>query len=194
MTKKGLSEIVLVVDKSSSMSHLTQETIRNIANFIQEQKDVKGEAKFTLLYFDDEYDLRIFRQDLKDVSTKQDYRTRGSTALRDALGTIIDRIGGELRRIPENDRPDHVIVCTITDGLENASQKYSNTQLKSMIDVQRNVFNWTFIFMGAEEASLVQAQSWGIPQDLTLNYVADSRGLESSYGILSTTTKSLRSS
>lgn len=192
MTNSNLSEVVLIVDMSSSMSHLTRETIANIANFIREQQAVPGNANFTLVYFDNHYYDKLYRVPLKDVNPKQEYTTYGSTALRDALGKTIARLGDSLRNSKEEDRPGHVIICTITDGLENASQEYSNAQIKSMIDVQRNVFNWKFIFMGAEERSLLDAQGWGIPQNLTLNYVADSKGLKSSYSVMSSVTRSFR--
>jgi len=192
MTNPNLSEVVLIVDMSSSMSHLIRETIANISKFIKEQQEVPGEANFTLVYFDNNYYDKIYRQDIKKVNPKQEYSTYGSTALRDALGKTISRLGNDLRNTDEDKRPGHVIICTITDGLENASQEYSNTQIKSMIDVQRNVFSWQFIFMGAEKRSLLDAQSWGIPDNLTVNYVADAKGLEASYGALSSITRDFR--
>lgn len=192
MTNPNLSEVVLIVDMSSSMEPLTKETIANISKFIQEQKEVKGEANFSLIYFDNDYYVKEWRKNLRQVPNSYEYHVYGSTALRDALGKTIARMGQELRDMPEEQRPGHVIFCTITDGEENSSQEFSNTQIKSMIDVQRNVFNWTFIFMGSTRRSLVDAQSWGIPENLTLNYVPDSRGIEVAYASFSATTRGLR--
>src|SRR5258706_9211942 len=155
MTNSNFSSVVLIVDMSSSMEHLKRETIANISKFIREQQEVPGEADFTLIYFDNNYYEKIYRQNLKIVNPVQDYHTYGSTALRDALGRTISKLGNDFRNTPEENRPGHVIICTITDGLENSSQEFSNAQIKNMIDVQRNVFDWNFIFMGAEKRSLL---------------------------------------
>ena len=53
----------------------------------------------------------------------------------------------------------------MTDGAENASKHYSNDKLAKMIEHQRTVYNWEFIFLGATLQSRTMAKSWSVPDE-----------------------------
>jgi hypothetical protein len=178
---KNLTEIVAILDRSGSMESLTGDTIGGYNSFVEGQKNVPGEAILTTVLFDDHYDLLHDRINIKGVRpiTDKEYFARGMTALLDAIGRTIDGIGLKLHNIPEAERPGKVIFFIITDGYENASKKYSHRQIKDKIELQKNVYNWEFIFLGANIDSEDVAESIGISSNMAFDFDADSAGMRS---------------
>lgn len=193
MTKQNHAWINLIVDRSGSMAHLSESTIQGINNFISEQKAVPGTANATLTLFDHEVEIPLNNVSLTDfpVVNNKIYKTRGTTALLDALGTAIDSFGLQLSSLDENKRPSTVIFLVITDGLENASCKYSRSAVAEKIKHQQDVYGWKFVFMGASLDSVKEAQSLGVSScDM---YTASASGTLNSYSRMSSVTKSARS-
>jgi uncharacterized protein YegL len=170
--KQNLTEIVAILDRSGSMESLTNDTIGGYNNFIKEQKAVPGEAILTTVLFDDQYELLHDRIDIKKVKkiTDKEYSARGSTALLDAMGKTINAIGLKIHNTPEENRPSKVIVFIITDGEENASVEFTNDKIKEMVELQKNTYNWEFLFMGANIDSFSVAETMGINHDRAFNY------------------------
>ncbi len=156
--KKGLTEIVCILDRSGSMGTLVDEVIGGFNAFIEDQKKLPGEAKVTLAIFDDHYDLvhnGVPLQDMPEL-TKDVYHARGMTALRDAVGKTIDDVGKRLNTTPEDDRPERVLVVITTDGYENASRSYSQEKIQAMIKHQKDKYKWEFLFMAAGEDDVLK--------------------------------------
>ena len=63
-----------------------------------------------------------------------------------------------------------------TDGMENASQRYTSDQVKRMIERQKEKFGWEFLFIGANIDAVEAAQRYGISSDRAVNYNADAEG------------------
>lgn len=145
---KLLSEIVLVVDRSGSMGSCREEAQNGINHFIEEQKKQDGDANFTLVQFDNEYE---FVHECVDIQTVGPFKLvpRGMTALLDAVGRTITATGERLAGMDEADRPGLVIFAVITDGIENASQEFTLKQVQAMIKEQTDVYNWQFSFLAA---------------------------------------------
>ena len=55
--KKDLTEIIFILDRSGSMSSLTEDTIGGYNSYIESQKKEKGEALVTTVLFDHEYEI-----------------------------------------------------------------------------------------------------------------------------------------
>jgi uncharacterized protein YegL len=184
--KDNLTEIVAILDRSGSMSSLVKDTIGGYNNFIAEQKNLPGEANITTVLFDDDYTLLHDRVDLKSVKpiTDKEYFARGMTALLDAIGKTITDIGNKLNNIDEKDRPSKVIVLIITDGEENSSKEYSNEKIKEMIERQRKVYNWQFLFFGANIDSFSVAGSIGINLNHAVDFSATKKGVVSVYAAM----------
>ena len=75
------------------------------------------------------------RIDIKAVSaiTEKEYFLRGSTALLDAIGKTINKIGGVQKNTAEEYRAGKVMFVITTDGLENASREFSYDVIKALI-------------------------------------------------------------
>jgi uncharacterized protein YegL len=179
--KDNLTEIIAVIDKSGSMQELTSDTIGGFNSFIEEQKKLPGEAIITTVLFDHNYRVLHDRKNLKDIKpiTNCDYRAEGNTALLDALGKAMNSVGVKLDKTPEEERPSKVIVVIITDGEENSSKEFTNEKIKEMIDLQKSVYSWEFLFLGANIDSFAVAGNIGINN--AVNYSASNIGVQSVY-------------
>lgn len=88
--KKGLTELVFILDKSGSMGGLEKDTIGGYNAMLQKQKDVEGECRITTVLFNDKYELLHDRLNLAAVNpiSEKEYNVGGMTALVDAIGKI----------------------------------------------------------------------------------------------------------
>ncbi len=196
MTKENFTSINVIIDASGSMSGLTHDTISSFNTFLKEQKAFPGEAVFTLCTFNTDYRLvHDFVKiagvpDLDNVT----YRPNGGTALLDAMGTTIDSVGKKLAAMPEEERPSKVIFLIITDGHENSSRNYEAAQIKSMVEHQKDVYSWEFVFMGANIDAIAAGTNLGISMQNTLNYVPSAAGTHDLYKSISSNMNTYRAS
>ena len=193
--KKGLTELVFILDRSGSMSGLESDTIGGFNSVLTKQKGEVGDANITTVLFDDKYELLHDRYNLVKVPviTDKEYFVRGSTALLDAIGITIHKMGNVQKYAAEDDRAEKVMVVIITDGMENASVKYSYDHIKNMIDRQKNKYGWEFIFLGANIDAIETAGRFSIDEDRVANYHADRKGTILNYQIISEIVSMVRS-
>ena len=192
--KKGLTELVFILDKSGSMGGLEKDTIGGYNTMLEKQKTVEGECCITTALFDHEYTLLFDRIDIKAVSplTEKEYAVGGSTALLDAIGLTIHKIGNAQAHTAENYRAEKVLFVIITDGEENASREYSAGQVKQMIEQQKAKYGWEFVFLGANIDAVETAGRFGITPDRAQNFHADSEGVELNFLAMSEAVASYR--
>ncbi len=146
---QNFTEIVFILDRSGSMGGLENDTIGGFNGFVKKQAET-GQTSLTTVLFDDKYEILHNGVDAgKAVLTSDEYFTRGSTALLDAVGKTINDVGKRLGETPEALRPGKVIFVITTDGLENASREFTYDEVQKMITHQSEKYNWEFVFMGA---------------------------------------------
>ena len=194
--KKNLTEIVFILDRSGSMAGLEDDTIGGFNAMIQKQKAEDGEAYVSTILFDNHTDVIHDRVDIQKVQpmTRKEYYVRGCTALLDAVGGAIHHIGNVHKYAREEDRPEKTLFVITTDGMENASRKYSYDRLKAMIERQKEKYGWEFIFLGANIDAAKEAARFGIHADRAANYNADSVGTAVIYEAVSEAVCSVRAS
>jgi len=181
--KTKLTELVFILDRSGSMSGLESDTIGGFNAMLKKQKEEPGDALVTTVLFDDVMELLHDRYDIKKVNpvTEKEYFVRGSTALLDAIGKTIHRLGNVQKYAAENLKADKVIVVITTDGMENASNEYSYKRVQEMITRQKEKYGWEFIFLGANIDAIATAARFGIDADHTSNYHADKVGMANTF-------------
>ena len=188
------TEIAFVLDRSGSMESCKEAAIEGFNRFLLEQQKVEGLAKLTLVLFDDEY-LVSFRslpvQEIVPLNSGT-FVPRNTTALLDAIGTTIDELGQSLSQLPEKDRPAQVIVAILTDGLENASRRYSWNNIGERIKLQSETYKWTFLFLGANQDAIATAAQLSISAANAASYVADAAGSRASHVAFSRKASALR--
>lgn len=192
--KKGLTELVFILDRSGSMSGLESDTIGGYNSLLEKQKKESGEAIITTVLFDDQYELIHDRTNLKGIKsiTEKEYYVRGTTALLDAIGKTINKIKNAQENIIEEERVENVMIVIITDGLENASCEYNYQKIRQMIELQKTKYSWEFIFLGSNIDAIATAESFGINEDRAVNYKADNKGTILNYKVISDTVSNLR--
>ena len=181
--KKNLTELVFILDRSGSMAGLEADTIGGFNAMIEKQRGEPGEAVISTVLFDNETEVIHDRVSLDRVPalTEKEYYVRGCTALLDAVGGAIHHIGNVHKYAREEDRPEKTLFVITTDGLENASRRYTYDKVKSMIERQREKYGWEFLFLGANIDAAREAARFGIRADCAADYHADSIGTEAVY-------------
>lgn len=149
--KKGLTEIVFILDRSGSMSGLEADTIGGFNSMIVRQKKEEGEVIISTVLFDDQSEVLHDRINLKRVEPINDkqYYVRGCTALLDAIGRAIHHIENVQKYAREEDKPEKTLFIITTDGMENASHQYTYKRVKEMVERQKEKYSWEFLFLGA---------------------------------------------
>lgn len=194
--KKGLTELVFILDKSGSMSGLETDTIGGYNSMLQKQKAIEGECYITTVLFDNNYELLHDRIDIRAVSpiTEKGYQVGGTTALLDAIGRTISKIANAQKHTANDYRAEKVLFVIITDGEENSSREYSAEEIKAQIEQQKTKYGWEFIFLGANIDAVETAGRFGISADRAQNYHADSEGVELNFRVMSEAVKTFRES
>ncbi|SEA77880.1 hypothetical protein SAMN05216349_12826 [Oribacterium sp. KHPX15] len=175
---KGYTEIVYILDRSGSMGGLEADTIGGFNAMMEKQKKTGEKALVSTVLFDDLSEVihdRVPIEKIEKMTDKQ-YYVRGCTALLDAVGGAIHHIGNVHKYIRPEDRPDNTIVVITTDGMENASSRYSREEVEKMVKHQQEKYGWEFIFIGANIDAYAEAQKFGIRKERAVNYVCDELG------------------
>jgi uncharacterized protein YegL len=193
MTRQNFTSINVLLDKSGSMLPLSNETIHGFNSFLQQQKNIAGDAIFSLCLFNESSHLVYDCLPLSQILNINNniYKPNGSTALLDAIGSTIDNVGERLHNMPAQERPSKVLFLIITDGHENASTKYDLNKIKNMIEHQRDMYSWDFIFMGANIDTFSVSNSLGIPK--SFDYQATSCGTKNLFNTISESVTEYRS-
>ena len=176
--KNNITELVFILDRSGSMAGLESDTIGGFNAMIEKQKKEDGECYISTVLFDNVSEVLHDRVKLSDIKpmTDKEYTVRGCTALIDALGGAIHHIGNIHKYARPEDVPEHTMFIITTDGMENASQRYSSDEVKKMIERQKEKYGWEFLFIGANIDAVETARRYGINEDRAVNYNADAKG------------------
>ncbi|MBQ8502704.1 MAG: VWA domain-containing protein [Clostridia bacterium] len=176
--KNNITELVFILDKSGSMAGLESDTIGGFNAMLEKQKKVDGECFVSTVLFSNYSEVLHDRKKLTDISplSDRDYQVGGCTALIDALGGAIRHIGNIHKYARPEDVPEHTMFIITTDGMENASQRYTSDDVKKMIERQKEKYGWEFLFIGANIDAVETAKHYGIDEDRAVNYNADAEG------------------
>ena len=196
--KKGLTEIVFILDRSGSMHGLEADTIGGFNSMMEKQKKNSGddgEAYVSTVLFDDFSRVLHDRIPIENVPemTDNDYYVGGCTALLDALGGAIHHIGNIHKYARKEDVPEKTLFVIITDGMENASRNYSYEMIQKMVKRQQKKYGWEFIFIGANIDAVMEAGRFGIRPERAVNYVCDEAETEKVYGAVGNAVHAMRS-
>lgn len=188
--KKGLTQMVFVLDMSGSMSPLTMETIGGYNAMIADQKKEEGDALVTTVLFDHRYNMihdGVNIKEVKDMTTAE-YMPTGMTAMLDAVGMTINHVGQKLAALPEEERPEKVLFTVVTDGKDNSSKEFNWKTVRNMIKHQHDKYSWVFTFLGANIDVDRVSDNLGIDKMLSKRYTASKIGTQK---VFSATSKAM---
>lgn len=177
-----LVEILCILDRSGSMESIRDDAIGGFNAFLDAQREVPGQATFTLVLFDHEYQVVHEGLPLDQVPSlsRQSFVPRGQTALLDAIGQAMDDLNDRHRATPPEARPDQVIVAIVTDGAENASATFTRDLVFQEISI-REAAGWHFLFLAANQDAISAGAALGIQRGSSIDFQADQSGTQAAF-------------
>ena len=194
--RQNLTEMDFILDRSGSMAGLEADTIGGFNGMIERQKKEPGEALVSTVLFSDESHVIHDRTDLRKMEplTDRQYRVGGCTALVDAMGDAIHHIANVHKYAREEDRPEHTIFVITTDGMENASRRYTLEEVRKMVEKEKKKYGWEFLFLGANIDAIETARHYGIGAERAVRFHNDARGQALNYAAVSAAVGTVRAS
>jgi hypothetical protein len=189
-----LTEIAYILDRSGSMQSMQEPAVAAFNLFIRSQLDVPGDARLTLVQFDDAYEVPFAAMPIQEVPqlTAATYTPRGSTALLDAIGRTITETNRRISALPEGDKPGKVILAIFTDGEENASQEYTIKHIGDLIRLYRDQKGWDFIFLAANQDAMATAATLRMDTSSSGNVSYSPKGIISTGSAMSRKVRAMR--
>ncbi len=188
------TELAFILDRSSSMESIRSAAIDGFNAFLRDQQAATGQNRLSLVFFDTEVETRLDSIPVAEAVSLDHatYVPRGCTALLDAIGDTIDRLGQRLAALPEADRPDHVSIAILTDGEENSSTRFTWADVAKRIKHQTEKYGWEFLFLGASEDAIATAAKMSIHAANASQFCADDAGQHAAMASVSRKMKSSR--
>ncbi len=192
--ENNITELVFILDRSGSMSGLEGDVIGGFNATLEKQRREPGECWVSTVLFDNESEVLHDRLPLSEVPamTEADYSVRGCTALLDAIGGAIRHIGNIHKYARAEDVPARTVFVITTDGMENASRRYTAEKVRRMIEHEKEKYGWEFLFLAANIDAVQTAARYGIGADRAVNYHADGQGTALVYESVSAAVGSIR--
>ncbi len=186
---KDLTELVFILDRSGSMAGLEGDTIGGFNAMVEKQKKEPGTALLSAVLFSDRSEVIYDRTDIRKVEpmTDRQYCVGGCTALLDAIGEAVRHIANVHKYAREEDRPGKTIFVITTDGMENASRRYTYDDVRKMVEHEREKYGWEFLFLGANMDAISAARRFGIRSDRAVRYECDSAGTALNFAVVGQT-------
>ena len=181
----NVTELVFILDKSGSMAGLESDTVGGFNAMIDKQRKGEGEVLVTTVLFSNDSETLHDRVKIADVAPlgDKDYQVGGCTALIDAIGGTIEHIESIHRYARAEDVPAHTMFVITTDGLENASRRFTADKVKKTVEKKKKA-GWEFLFLGANIDAVETARHFGIDRDHAVEYCCDSVGTAKNYGAM----------
>jgi hypothetical protein len=193
MPRKDYTEICVLLDRSGSMAANRAEHEGGLNGFIDEQRKLEGEVRFTFIKFDgnNPCDIQYDGVPLADVG-RCTLEPRGNTPLLDAIGKSVNHLHERLKTLKKKQAPGAVVFLIITDGAENASREYTKEAVRGLIQQRETDDKWRFVFLGANIDAFGEAGKLGVAEARTSGFVNNAVGTQSAYGALASNVKSMR--
>lgn len=192
MKNKDYTEILFIVDNSSSMKKIKESAEYGLRNILSEQRSMPGTCKVSVINFATNVNIQDVGRDI-GVFWNISINPNGWTALNDAIGDGINLLGKRLSDMSPQNRPNHVIVVIVTDGEENRSQRFSHNTIVDMIKHQQSKYSWEFLYVGVGKDAFNTAKEYGISEDNMMAYTHDSDGTQAYTKGLSAKMSAIRS-
>jgi hypothetical protein len=185
ITDSNYTHILAIVDKSGSMWGVHEQMQSALNEFFKTQAAVEGKCLVDYVQFsagnpawgrslDRRVDInngyeKVY-QDAPVAEATAVIHPGGGTALLDAIGRGTVELGKKLKALPEPHRPGKVLVVVVTDGEENSSFQYTVADIKAMVTKQQDVYEWDYVFLGANIDAVATGGMYGFKADKSMDF------------------------
>ncbi|MGW6707211.1 vWA domain-containing protein [Streptomyces sp. NPDC054956] len=174
VTQNYINHVALVLDASSSMSHLSRKVVevadQQISYLARRSQELDQETRVTVYVFADKVQCVIYDKDvLRMPSLKELYRVGGMTAL--LAATLKSQ--SELAQTAQLYGDHSFLTFVLTDGQENASHRCPDAPVRNaralvravadMVEKQED--NWTLAVLVPDQMGKREAMQCGFPKD-----------------------------
>lgn len=191
MTDNNYTHLLMVLDRSGSMQSIVNDANGGVERLLKEQSEQPGKIVVDIVTFDTLIDWPYEGVAPGDVKGPL-IVPRGGTALNDAIGVGVVKLGEYLEALPEDKRPGTVIVAIVTDGEENSSREYTHAMVKELVTQQTEQYGWQFVYLAANVDAFATGGSYGIAKGSTMNVAASGIGTQNAYASMSNKMSGLR--
>jgi hypothetical protein len=151
--------------------------------------DIDPSVRVTLIQFDsrDHQVVMVDEVPAGEVAplTVADYQPNAGTPLDDAVGTAVGSAIGQAARYEAlTGNKAGVVFAIISDGQENASTRYSATDVRRLLERQQEA-GWTVQFLGLGIDAFTEGARLGIDAERTVASRHDRVGTLSSFALVS---------
>jgi len=174
MTDPNFHALVVVLDRSGSMTAIQAEMQTGLQALVDDQAKEPGMLTVDLFRFDNIVEHVYSMHDARAVKILLE--PRGGTALFDALGIAINVFSKSVSELPEHAKPSKITLIAVTDGLENSSQEYDLPTIRALIEQKQNDEHWEMVFLGANQDAVLSGQHLGFREDASMTFDADGVG------------------
>ncbi|WP_411731198.1 VWA domain-containing protein [Paeniglutamicibacter sp.] len=172
MSTNDSALLVFLLDRSGSMYDIKADIEGGLNAYVAKQLAEPGSATASLHQFDNVYE-DVYLDIPLDQIPAFNLEPRGSTALFDSIARTITETRKRIAAMPVDKRPGIVHLNIATDGLENASTRYSRRAIRDMVQTQEQVDKWLISYMGCDQDAIEVGTSLGISPDRSLTYTRD---------------------
>lgn len=167
----------MLMDASTSMEALDEaETLASLNGFIKEQTK-NSDVMFFGGKFNDTYTLFKNGVNGKEVTiTESDIEPDGLTALYDGIYNIIK----DVERGIKGKTFDLVTIVILTDGEENSSVKFTQTDVFTLINTKK-AEGWNVVFLGANQDSIEIGEALGVDTGSSCDFEFSSEGISNAF-------------
>jgi hypothetical protein len=187
-----------ILDRSGSMKGKTEDVIGGFKTNVEElQKSIDDDYNVfvSAKMFDIDEDIILESTDVKTLTMEkidkamEKYIPRSQTAIRDSIGSSLTYF---ITKYESGEKFDSCVIYIFTDGIENASTKFSSSEIRSLIE-KGETMNIKVIYVGSNQDAILNAGNFGIAPGHSLNYTETPVNVTGAYRALSGITKRARS-
>ncbi len=167
MTENTSTHLIVIVDRSGSMSSIRDDMVGGLQEFLDRQRELPGELTIDWVQFDNTAEFVHRGAAAADVTVALE--PRGGTALYDAIGLALNDFTARYDAMPTAARPANVQVVIVTDGEENSSTEYSTETVRGLIGAN-SARGFEFVYLGANQDAVLVARDIGIRADAAMSF------------------------
>jgi len=154
MSNPNYTAVLFILDVSGSMGghfHLMEDAMHMMLE--QQARKLAGYITVDVTYFDD--DPYWGEADADPMTVHLSMFASGGTSMFDSSATIIDNFEAKVNKMPENEKPGHVVVIFASDGVSEYDITHRARDLPQTTK-RLNKAGWDFAFLSAGSASGLQ--------------------------------------